>query len=132
MSIQNYSTVTDYSKSSLSFDTVINQPSIQVCFTVSKRFNNLLQEVNPDAYSEKQLQTYRIIKSLYDKGLSYRRITKQLNDKGITTHKGNHVHSIVKKKRLKDEKLEKEYPEVGSDFRLDIFDNILVNMLEGL
>ena len=35
--------------------------------------------------------------------------------------KGNHVHSIMKKKRLKDEKLEKEYPEVRSDFYLDIF-----------
>ena len=44
--------------------------------------------------------------------------------------KGNHVHSIVKKKRLKDEKLEKEYPEVRSDFYLDIYDKTLVNMFE--
>ena len=44
--------------------------------------------------------------------------------------KGNHVHSIVKKKRLKDEKLEREYPEVWSDFYLDVFDKTLVNMFE--
>ncbi|MAK10143.1 MAG: hypothetical protein CML36_06680 [Rhodobacteraceae bacterium] len=29
--------------------------------------------------------------------------------------------SIVKKKSLKDEKLEREYPEIHSDFYLDIF-----------
>ena len=44
--------------------------------------------------------------------------------------KGNHVHSIVKKKRLKDEKLEREYPEVWSDFSLEVVDKTLVNMFE--
>ena len=43
--------------------------------------------------------------------------------------KGNHVHSIVKKKRLKDEKLEREYPEVWSDFSLEVVDKTLVNNL---
>ena len=43
--------------------------------------------------------------------------------------KGNHVHSIVKKKRLKDEKLEREYPDVRSDFSLEVVDKTLVNML---
>ena len=42
----------------------------------------------------------------------------------------NHLHSIVKKKRLKDEKFEKEYPEVRSDFYLDIFDRTLINMVK--
>ena len=37
----------------------------------------------------------------------------------------------MKKKRLKDEELEREYPEVRSDFYLDIFDKTLVNMFEG-
>ena len=36
----------------------------------------------------------------------------------------------MKKKRLKDEKLEREYPEVRSDFYLDIFDKTLVNMFD--
>ena len=44
--------------------------------------------------------------------------------------KGNHLHSIVKKKRLKDEKLEREYPEVWSDFSLEVVDKTLVNMFE--
>ena len=42
------------------------------------------------------------------------------------------MHSILKKKRLKDEKLERDYPEVRSDFYLDIFDKTLVNMFKGL
>ena len=40
--------------------------------------------------------------------------------------RGNHVHSIVKKKRLKDEKLEREYPEVWSDFSLEAFDKTIL------
>ena len=44
--------------------------------------------------------------------------------------RGAHVHSIVKKKRLRDEKFEKEYPEVRSDFHLDIFDRNQINMVK--
>ena len=43
-----------------------------------------------------------------------------------------HVHSIVKKKRLKDKKLEREYPKVMSDFSLEVVDKTLVTMFEGL
>ena len=43
---------------------------------------------------------------------------------------GNHVHSIVKKKRLKDEKLERQYPEVWPDFSLEVVDKSLVDMFE--
>ena len=37
-----------------------------------------------------------------------------------------------KKERLKDEKLKKEYPEVWSDFSLEVVDKTLVNMFEEL
>ena len=46
--------------------------------------------------------------------------------------KDNHVHSIVKKKRLNDEKLEREYPEMWSDFSLEVVEKTLVNMFEVL
>jgi len=36
----------------------------------------------------------------------------------------------VKKKRLKDKKLERGYPEVRSDFYLDIFDRTLINIVK--
>ena len=40
--------------------------------------------------------------------------------------KGNHVHSIVKKKSLKDEKLEREYPTVWSDFSMEVVDKTIL------
>ena len=57
------------------------------------------------------------------------------NEKGYLSVHGKkfisaHVHSIVKKKRLKDEKFKREYPEQWSDFYFDIFDKTLVNMFE--
>ena len=41
--------------------------------------------------------------------------------------RGAHIHPIVKKKRLKDEKLERDYPEEWSDFSLEVVDKTLVN-----
>ena len=38
------------------------------------------------------------------------------------------ISSIVEKKRLKDEKLEREFPEIWPDFSLQVFDKTLVNM----
>ena len=53
----------------------------------------------------------------------YKQISEWLNNKSYLSVRGkkfksNHVHSIVKKKRLKDEKLERAYPEVWSDLSL--------------
>ena len=36
----------------------------------------------------------------------------------------------MKKKRLKDEKFEREYPEVWSDFSLEVVDKALVTMFD--
>ena len=36
----------------------------------------------------------------------------------------------MKKKRMRDEKLEGDYPEVRSDFRLEVVDKTLVNLFE--
>ena len=44
---------------------------------------------------------------------------------------GNHVHSLVKKKRMKDEKLERQYLELWSDISLEEIDKTLVSMFEG-
>ena len=70
-----------------------------------------------------------------EKGKTFDQIAEWLNKKGYLSvrgkkFKGNHVHSIMKKKRLKDEKLEKEYPEVRSDFYLDIFDKSILNRIK--
>ena len=67
--------------------------------------------------------------------MTFHTIAEWLNKKGYLSvlgkkFKGNHVHSIVKKKRLKDEKLEREYPDEWSDFYLDVFDKTLINIIQ--
>ena len=43
--------------------------------------------------------------------------------------RGGHIHSIMKRKRARDEKLKEKYPEVRSDFYLDIYDkSIILNL----
>ena len=65
--------------------------------------------------------------------MTFHQIAEHLNKKGYLSargkvFKGNNVHSIAKKQRLKDEKMKKEYPEIRSDFYLDIFKKHFVNM----
>ena len=96
-----------------------------------------IPSLNVPQYSQYQFFLYETITGKRDRGKTFDQIADWLNRKGYLSvrgkkFRGNHVHSIVKKKRLKDEKLEKEYPEVWSDFYLDVFDKTLVNMFEGL
>ena len=63
--------------------------------------------------------------------MSFNHIADHLNKKGIETVRGKlfrgaYVHSIIKKKRMRDEKLEREYPEVRSDFYMDIYDKTIL------
>ena len=86
-------------------------------------------------YTDYQFFLYQTIIEQREKGKTFDQITEWLNKNGYLSvrgkkFKGNHVHSIVKKKRLKDEKLEKEYPEAWSDFSLEVVDKRLVNMFE--
>ena len=63
--------------------------------------------------------------------MTFNRIADHLNKKRILSIRGKqfrgaHVHSIIKRKRIRDEKLEREYPEVRSDFYLDIYDKTIL------
>ena len=83
-------------------------------------------------YSQYQFFLYETIIEHREEVKTFDQIAEWLNGKGYLAvrgkkFKGNHVHSIVKKKRLKDEKLEREYPEKWSDFRLEVVDKTLVN-----
>jgi hypothetical protein len=64
-------------------------------------------------YSDYPIELHDIVQNLRDKGLSYRKITQWLNEHGYQTLGGlsfsnNHVRSILKKRRLKDERLNRE------------------------
>ena len=63
--------------------------------------------------------------------MTFNRIADHLNKKNILSVRGKkfrgaHVHSILKRKRMRDEKLEREYPEVRSDFYLDVYDKTIL------
>tara|TARA_B100000989_G_C19320574_1_gene376505 strand:+ start:88 stop:465 length:378 start_codon:yes stop_codon:yes gene_type:complete len=103
------------------------------CFTITLSSPSL----NRSIYSQYQFFLYGTITEQRDKGKTFDQIAEWLNKKGYLSvrgkkFKGNHVHSIVKKKRLKDEKLERDYPEVWSNFSLEVVDKTLVNMFEAL
>ena len=91
-------------------------------FTITQRTPHL----NVPLYSEYQFFLYETITEQRKKGKTFDQIADWLNEEGYLSVRGKkfrgaHVHSIVKKKRLKDEKMKKEYPEIRSDFYLDIF-----------
>ena len=63
--------------------------------------------------------------------MTFNEIADHLNKKKILSarkkrFKGGHVHSIIKRKRVRDEKLKEKYPEVRSDFYLDIYDKSIM------
>ena len=56
--------------------------------------------------------------------MTFNEIADHLNKKKILSvrgkqFRGGHVHSIIKRKRVRDEKLKEKYPEVRSDFYLE-------------
>jgi len=64
-------------------------------------------------YSEHQQYLYNTIKELYQKGLGYRKISNWFNERNIKTprgreFKGNYVFSILKKGRIREERLNRE------------------------
>ena len=82
-------------------------------------------------YSQYQFLLYETIIEQRDKGKTFDEIAELLNKKGFLSvrgkkFKGNYFNSIVKKKRLKDEKLERDYPEQWSDFSLEVVDKTIL------
>jgi len=75
-------------------------------------------------YSDYQFFLHNKISDLREKGLGYRRISDILNEEGILTVRGkvftnSHVHSILKKKNIREERLNREPKKEISKFKLD-------------
>ena len=78
-------------------------------FTVTVSSSNL----NNYFYSEHQQYLYDTIKELHGKGLGYRKISNWFNERNIKTprgsdFKGNYVFSILKKGRIREERINQE------------------------
>ena len=86
----------------------------------SRRKVNLLFDINITEknlnnyfYSEHQQYLYDTIKELHEKGLGYRKISNWFNERNIRTprgreFKGNYVFSILKKGRIREERINRE------------------------
>ena len=66
--------------------------------------------------------------------MTFNQIAEELNIKGYLSargkvFKGNHVHSIVKKKRIRDERFYRKYPEEWSDISFEVVDKSLIDYL---
>ncbi len=82
-------------------------------------------------YTEYQYFLYETISKLREKVMTFNQIADQLNKKKILSargkqFRGGHIHSIMKRKIMRDEKLKDKYPEVRSDFYLDIYDKSIM------
>ena len=102
-------------------------------FSVDVTYNLYITYRSPavfgNHYSAYQLFQYERITEQREKGKTFEQIAEWVNEKGYLSvrgrkFKGNHFHSIVKKKRLKDKKLERDYSEVRSDFSLKKLTNV--------
>ena len=99
-----YSTVTDLSER-VKCETL----NIFLQFTITVSSSNL----NNYFYSEHQQYLYDTIKELHGKGLGYRKISNWFNERNIKTPRGsefqgNYVFSILKKGRIREERLNTE------------------------
>ena len=99
-----YSTVTDLSERE-----ELDSLNYIVEFTVTVSSSNL----NNYFYSEHQQYLYDTIKELHGKGLGYRKISNWFNERDIKTprgseFKGNYVFSILKKGRIREERINQE------------------------
>ena len=86
----------------------------------SRRKVNLLFDINITDknlnnyfYSEHQQYLFNTIKELHQKGLGYRKISNWFNERNIKTprgseFKGNYVFSILKKGRVREERVNRE------------------------
>ena len=83
-------------------------------------------------YTEHQQYLYDTIIDFREKGWNFQEIADWFNANGITTPRGKkfrnaHAHSIVKKKRIRDKRLNQECVSHLSKFELEFEDRTLVN-----
>ena len=104
-------------------------------FTANLTFNFTITYRSPaltgNYYSDYQFFLYETITEQREKGKTFDQIAEWLNRKGYLSvrgnkFKGNHVHSILKKRLAKEELLKREYTSVWSDFSMEMVDKTIL------
>ena len=89
----------------------LDNPNIQVFMSFTVKITApCLKKIR---YSPYQQELWEIIKEKHDSGMGYRRISYWLNEHGYKTPRGcefknTHVFSILKKRRLREERTNKK------------------------
>jgi len=109
----NYSTVTEWLKKGVSYDSII------MTFTISIKTSSLTKTRNYSEYQQKLFDEIRRLKEV--EGYGYRRISYILYDKGyrsVRTNsilKYNHVYSIYKKGIIRNERIKRHFNPIVKD-----------------
>ena len=108
-------------------DDALSHADLTFNFTIAYRSPTL----TGNRYSSYQLFLYQTISEYREKGMTFDAIAEWLNKKGYLTVRGKrfrgaHVHSILKKRLVKEELLKREYPEVWSDFSMEVVDKTIL------
>ena len=98
----------------------LNDHIPSLTFSVTTKSNKLWTT----PYSDYQLYLYERITKLRKEGLGYRKISNLFNKEGLLTCRGkkfsnSSIHSILKKKNIRDERLNREFKTEVSEFKLD-------------
>ena len=120
-----YSTVTEQR---CGYASLITDNDLFFSFNLTTRSNSL----NNKFYSQYQYFLYNTISNLFDKGMNHKQIADWLNTRDIKTPRGHkfsnaHSHSILKKKKLSDDKFQTVYPSEISNCSLEHFDKSVMN-----
>ena len=90
--------------------------------------------LNAQTYSQYQQFLYQEITDHRKKGWTFTKIANWLNERGYSTVRGrvfqsSHVHSIVTKKTVSNERLTRRYEPRLSNFGLRLVDRTLTNQI---
>ena len=82
-------------------------------------------------YSAYQLLLYETITEQRDKEKTFDQIAELLNNKGYLSvrgkrFKGNHIHSILRRRLVKEELLNRDYSLLWSDFSMEVIDKTIL------
>ena len=107
-----------------------NSPTTEVYFTFD--LDVIATHLHGSHYNEYQQFLYETISGLRAKHWLFSKIVDWLNENGYSTLRGkrffnNHVHSILKKKRLRDERLNQEVEREYKNFDLWFIERKLIN-----
>ncbi len=115
----NYSTVTEWLKKGVSYDSII------MTFTISIKTSSLTKTRNYSGYQQKLFDEIRRLKEV--EGYGYRRISYILYEKGyksIRTNsilRYNYIYSIYKKGKIRNERLKREFKPIAKDIQFYLF-----------